>query len=34
VYPNFEVYFENDHVIDAVMIKATPQEIGPAPVRQ
>lgn len=34
VYPNFEVYFEYNHVIDAVLIRATPQEIGPAPVRQ
>ena len=34
VYPAFEVYFENTHVIDAVVIKATPMEVGPAPVRQ
>ena len=34
IYSNFEVYFEYDHVIDAVLIKASPQEIGPAPVRQ
>ena len=34
VYPAFEVYFEHSHVIDAVLIKATPTEIGPAPVRQ
>jgi hypothetical protein len=34
IYPSFEVYFEYDHVIDAVLIKASPQEIGPAPVRQ
>ena len=34
VYPAFEVYFEYNHVIDAVLIKASPQEIGPAPVRQ
>jgi hypothetical protein len=32
-YPNFNVYFENSHVIDAVLIKATPMEIGPAPVQ-
>jgi hypothetical protein len=31
VYPNFSVYFEYSHVIDAVMNKATPEEIGPAP---
>ena len=34
IYPTFEVYFEYDHVIDAVLIKASPEEIGPAPVRQ
>ena len=34
IYPGFEVYFEYDHVIDAVLIKSSPQEIGPAPVRQ
>jgi hypothetical protein len=34
IYPTFEVYFEHDHVIDAVLIKASPEEIGPAPVRQ
>jgi hypothetical protein len=34
IYPAFEVYFEHDHVIDAVLIKATPTEVGPAPVRQ
>jgi hypothetical protein len=34
VYPNYEVYFEYNHVIDTVLIRATPQEIGPAPVRQ
>jgi hypothetical protein len=34
VYPGYEVYFEYNHVIDAVLIKATPTEIGPAPVRQ
>jgi len=31
-YPNFTVYFENSHVIDAVMNKVSPEEIGPAPV--
>jgi hypothetical protein len=30
-YPNFIVYFEYSHVIDAVLTKASPQEIGPAP---
>lgn len=33
-YPNFNVYFENDHVVDAVLIKASPTEIGPAPVQK
>lgn len=30
-YPAFSVYFENDHVVDAVLSKASPLEIGPAP---
>ncbi len=33
-YPNFNVYFEYDHVVDAVLIKASPTEIGPAPVQK
>lgn len=32
-YPNFNVYFEYSHVVDAVLDRASPQEIGPAPVR-
>ncbi len=32
VYPNFIVYFENNHVIDVVARKAAPGEIGPRPV--
>jgi hypothetical protein len=32
-YPTFSVYFENNHVVDAVLTKASPLEIGPAPVR-
>lgn len=33
-YPNFVVYFERDRVIDAVAIRATPNEVGPkAPIR-
>ena len=32
VYPQFTVYFENDHVINAVLNKASPQELGPKPV--
>jgi hypothetical protein len=31
VYPNFNVFFEYNHVVDAVLIKAKPEEIGPAP---
>ena len=31
-YPAFSVYFENSHVVDAVLTKASPLEIGPAPV--
>jgi hypothetical protein len=31
-YPGFSVYFEHDHVVDAVANKATPTEIGPKPV--
>lgn len=33
VYPGYTVYFERTHVIDIVLNKATPEEIGPAPVR-
>lgn len=29
VYPTFTVYFERDHVIDAVVNRATASEIGP-----
>ncbi len=32
VYPAYTVYFERTHVIDIVLNKATPEEIGPAPV--
>ena len=31
VYPQFTVYFEQNRVIDAVLNKADPTEIGPAP---
>ena len=31
-YPTFSVYFENSHVVDAVLAKASELEIGPAPV--
>jgi len=30
-YPNFSVYFENSHVVNAVLTKASELEIGPAP---
>ena len=30
-YPGFTVYFEGDKVIDAVLAKAGPDEIGPKP---
>ena len=30
-YPTFTVYFERDKVIDVVMTKADPNEIGPKP---
>ncbi len=32
-YDTFSVYFENTHVVDAVLTKASPEEIGPAPVK-
>ena len=31
VYPQFTVYFEQDRVIDAVLNKAGPTEVGPKP---
>jgi hypothetical protein len=31
-YPGFSVYFEHDHVVDAVANKSRPTEVGPAPV--
>jgi hypothetical protein len=31
VYPGFVVYFEKNHVIDAVASKAAPDEVGPKP---
>ena len=31
VYPGFTVYFERTKVIDVVMTKAVPDEIGPKP---
>ena len=30
-YPNFIVYFEKSKVIDVVLLKAAPTEVGPAP---
>ena len=32
-YETFSVYFENSHVVNAVLTKASPLEIGPAPAR-
>jgi hypothetical protein len=34
VYPGFVVYFEHNHVVDAVLIRASQTEAGPAPVRR
>jgi hypothetical protein len=34
IYPNFSVYFENSHVVDAVANKSGPGEVGPKPVQQ
>ena len=34
VYSGFSVYFENTHVVDAVLNKADAYETGPAPARQ
>ena len=31
-YPTFIVYFENSHVVNSVLTKASELEIGPAPV--
>ena len=31
-YETFSVYFENSHVVDAVLTKASALEVGPAPV--
>lgn len=30
-YGSFSVYFENSHVVNAVLAKASPLELGPAP---
>lgn len=32
VYPNFTVYFEHSHVVNAVVNKSSPAEVGPKPV--
>jgi len=32
VYPNFTVYFEHSHVVNAVVNKSSPGEVGPKPV--
>ena len=33
VYADYTVYFENSHVIDAVLNKASPDETGPTPIK-
>ena len=33
-YANFSVYFENSHVVDAVVNKINAEEVGPAPARK
>lgn len=33
VYPAFSVYFENRHVVDVVLNKASANELGPAPAK-
>lgn len=32
-YADFSVYFEHSHVVDSVLAKAKPEEIGPKPVQ-
>ncbi|WP_229668468.1 hypothetical protein [Arenimonas soli] len=32
-YAGFSVYFEYDHVVDAVAAKSQPEEIGPKPIQ-
>jgi hypothetical protein len=34
IYAGFSVYFENTHVVDAVLNRANAEEVGPAPARQ
>lgn len=34
VYPQYTVYFAHGHVVDVVLNHASPEEIGPAPVRK
>ncbi|MBS0461267.1 MAG: hypothetical protein JSS41_02220 [Proteobacteria bacterium] len=31
VYPQYTVYFAHGHVVDVVLNRASPEEIGPAP---
>lgn len=31
VYPEFTVYFERERVVDAVLNRAAPEEVGPVP---
>ena len=32
-YPTFSVYFEHEHVVDAVLTRSFAEEAGPKPVR-
>jgi hypothetical protein len=34
IYPAFSVYFENSHVVDAVLNKADANEMGPVPAKK
>lgn len=34
IYDRFSVYFENTHVVDAVLNRANALEVGPAPAKQ
>lgn len=34
IYTGFSVYFENSHVVNAVLNRANAEEVGPAPAKQ
>jgi hypothetical protein len=34
IYSGFSVYFENSHVVNAVLNRANAEEVGPAPAKQ